>query len=60
VVAEFNTKATRVYGQAPFPELADYLELLRNCIAGLREQREMAQLRVRAVNFCRCAARLVA
>jgi hypothetical protein len=44
----------------PFPDLAEALEILQNCFAGLREQRQMTQLRVQAVDFCRCAARLVA
>jgi hypothetical protein len=59
-VLKFNPKVARVYGQTPFPDLAEALELLQNCIAGVREQRQMTQLRVQAVNFCRSAARLVA
>jgi hypothetical protein len=59
-VRAFNTTATRVYGQTPFPDLAEALELLQNCIAGLREQRQLTQLRVQARDFCRAAARMVA
>jgi hypothetical protein len=48
VVQEFNTRITRVYGQAPFPDLAEALETLGTCMAGLEEQRQLTQQRVQA------------
>jgi hypothetical protein len=59
-VQEFNNQAIRALGGIPFPDLAEALGILQNCIAGLREERQMTQRRVQAVNFCRSAARLVA
>jgi hypothetical protein len=59
-VRDFSTTVTRVHGQTPFPGLAEALEILQNCIAGLREQRQMNQLRAQELNFCLNAARLVA
>lgn len=57
---EFNTRATRAYGRTPFPDLAQALDLLQSCVAGLAAEGQLSQQRAQALNFCRNAARLVA
>ena len=59
-VREFDTTVTRVYGQTPFPDLPEALEVLQNCGALLAAQRGMTQQRAQAINNCRSGARLVA
>lgn len=59
-VREFNATAIRVLGGRPFPDLADALQILQDCNAGLAAERQMTQQRVQALNNCRAGARLVA
>ena len=56
----FNATVTRAYGQTPFPDLADALEVLQNCNAALRAEQQLTRQRERALNNCRAGARLVA
>ena len=57
-VREFDTTVVRVFAleRTPFPDLKESLGILQNCIAGLKEQRQMTQRRVQAGNFCRAGA----
>jgi hypothetical protein len=57
---QFHAQVLRLYARTPFPDLAEALELLNNCVVNLTAEREITQRRVQAVNFCRNAARLVA
>ena len=61
-VREFDTTVVRVLAleRTLFPDLAEALELLQNCVVNLTAEREMTQRRVQARDFCRNAARLVA
>jgi hypothetical protein len=44
IVREFNTTATRAYGQTPFPDLAEALGILQSCVAALAAERQITQL----------------
>ena len=57
---QFHAQVLRVYARTPFPDLAEALELLPNCVVNLTAERELTQLRAQAVNFCRNAAAVVA
>jgi hypothetical protein len=42
-VRAFNTRVRRIYGQTPFLDLAEALEILQNCAVNLTAERDLTQ-----------------